>query len=135
MERRDNISSSDIEYIMHYANIDMTKKKYHIFDKSPFDQLNTGFQDNHYFFGLFKNMTSGHTIVLDSSTLQNQYDKYKSIKDVVQSLSNVPEGSFTVEQVQKLKQLKPFVEDSLKDFKEMTLREYIEMIYEQITFE
>jgi len=134
--RSDNISSSGRSYLKDLAlSIDLSDKKYHISGKSPFNQLDTGYQSRNFEMGLFKRIRDDKTILLGFTSLELQYQKYMKLSTIMSDINNVGEFNFPSDMWDTIKDKLPTMKDLIDLVKPLGIREYLNQLYERVIFE
>jgi len=132
--KRDNMSDTEKQYILDIADIDMMNDKYHISNKSPFDNKNSGFAQTSFYMGLFTNKGTENLELVYSVNVKSNYDRYNSFINIKNIISQMQERVFSKEQYQKIQSILPTINEGIKILDSKTLMQYFDMIYEQVHF-
>lgn len=130
-EQDGNMTSDTKEAITTLIDIDMNDSKYHVFDKSPFDQFNAGFRSRNFTLGLFNNK-KGTPQILGSSELRDMFKDYNHIQTMINELGNLKEKSFPNEEFKKITEIIPLFKESIADLSTFSIRDYFEAMFTQI---
>ena len=128
---RSDLTVGDKIELKNFADIDLTNEKYHISNKSPFDQVNAGFRISNFYLGLF-NDKNGSVILLNTSELKEMYLEYNQLHTLITNLSKLRERNIPNDEYERIQILIPIIQEKLIDIKKYSLKEYFNKMFTQI---